>query len=168
LKTLLREFQMAIETFQKLQQTAVIRSKEFVIQAQIVAHSEASDVNSEPEDAPLMLAQVNEQRGRQLANEISYNQALIVEREMGITEIQAAVNEVNDMLKNTGSLVSEQQYGFDNIMANVELASSRTRNAASELRIAEDYRRRRPLVSCWLIVIALLTSLIILAILLSI
>lgn len=130
-------------------------------------NSETGSKISSEESEPLMTQQTTKSQERQLVNEISYNQALIIEREHGIQEIQAAMNEVNSIFKDIGTLVTEQQLGFDNIAENVEMISSRTRNAANEIRIAEDYRRRRPLVNCWWFTLALLLSLIVVAFILS-
>jgi syntaxin 7 len=145
----------------------VNKSKEFVSQAQIIINSETTPKVSSEEREPLIAQQTTKMQERQLVNEISYNQALIIEREHGIQEIQAAMNEINTIFKDIGMLVTEQQLGFDNIAENVEMIASRTRNAANEIRIAEDYRRRRPLVNCWWFMLALLLSLIIIAFILS-
>lgn len=143
------------------------KSKEFVSQAQIIINSETASKASSEEREPLIAQQTTKMQERQLVNEISYNQALIIEREHGIQEIQAAMNEINTIFKDIGTLVTEQQLGFDNIAENVEMIASRTRNAANEIRIAEDYRRRRPLVNCWWFMLALLLSLIVIAFILS-
>lgn len=56
---------------------------------------------------------IREQQQRQdllgLENEISYNQALIQEREQGIQEIETAMAEVHELFCDLGLLVSEQQ-----------------------------------------------------------
>jgi syntaxin 7 len=44
-----------------------------------------------------------------LTNEISYNQALIQEREQGIAEIETAMAEVHEIFCDLGLLVSDQQ-----------------------------------------------------------
>lgn len=166
-KTLLREFQNVLERFQKLQQLAVSKSKEFVSQAQILVHSEPTSSEEAEELSPLVAKSQLSQSDRKLENEISYNQALIIEREQAIQEIQATMHEVTSIFKDLGALVSGQQYGFDNIAANIELASMRTGGAANEIRIAEDYRRRRPLVNCWYLMLAFLISFIIISFIIS-
>jgi len=90
-----------------------------------------------------------------------------MERQKGIQEIQSAMNEVNAIFKDISMLVSEQQSTFDNIAVNVELAASSSRNAAGQLRIAEDYRRRRPWVGCWTLILFILIAFVILALLIA-
>lgn len=153
-----------MERFQRLQGVTVAKSKEFVSHARIIAHSEE-------EDTSLLEAHQKQElavQDQSLANEISYNQALIIDRERAIEEVQAVMNEVSAIFKDIGTLVAEQQGGFDNIAANVELAASRTRGAAGELRIAEDYRRRQPFGGCWGIFLAVLLTTILIAVMVSV
>lgn len=44
-----------------------------------------------------------------LDNEIEYNEAIIAEREQSIVEIEHAILEVNEIYRDLGSLVNEQQ-----------------------------------------------------------
>jgi hypothetical protein len=50
----------------------------------------------------------------------------------------------------------------------MEAAAARSRGAVGQLRIAEDYRRRRPYKYCWYTFLALLVSTIVIALILSI
>lgn len=43
-----------------------------------------------------------------LSNEISYNQAMIIDREKGIQEMQNTMNEISEILKDVGIIVVEQ------------------------------------------------------------
>lgn len=101
-------------------------------------------------------AQTQAQENINLDHEVEYNRALIAERDRGIGEIREAVLEVQSIFKDVGTLVTEQQFGVENIAANVDLLSVNTRQADEQLRVAEDYRRRRPLVNCCMFIFALL------------
>lgn len=123
-------------------------SKKTINKAQIASHS---DLLADDERRPLLdLAQIP------LSQEISYNQALIIEREQGIEDVQEALHEIQHLFKDIGTLVSEQQFGLDNIASNVNLVAENSHHAREELRIAEDYRRNRPLVNCCLFVFSIL------------
>ncbi|PJF16706.1 hypothetical protein PSACC_03489 [Paramicrosporidium saccamoebae] len=92
-----------------------------------------------------------EQQQRQdllgLENEISYNQALIQEREQGIQEIETAMAEVHELFCDLGLLVSEQQ-------GVLESSAVRTRAAVRELVVARDRHRRRRGNICFIAFIA--------------
>ena len=118
-----RDFRLHVETFQEIQRVSVDKCRDFVVRAQAMARDNAKrspkdkeqrqsresllSANDESEDSPLMEAQ--EQKIAGLEDEISYNQALIQERELGIQEIETAMAEVHEIFCDLGLLVGEQQ-----------------------------------------------------------
>jgi syntaxin 7 len=151
-----------MEEFQDIQKDSLQKSREFVIKAQAIDEEsrlqrggdskgasrveeylpvEESLANTAATDKTRLLQGSNEAVA--LENEISYNQALIQEREHGIQEIEAAMAEVHEIFCDLGLLVSDQQTFVDNIEANIESSAVRTRAAVRELVIARDRQRRR-------------------------
>lgn len=47
-------------------------------------------------------------KSESLANEISYNQAILIEREHGIQQMQATMMEINEIFKDIDVIVGEQ------------------------------------------------------------
>lgn len=124
-----RDFQILMGRFQEIQRLSLEKCQDFVIRAQAIAHNstKTSPNNTEEsleseEEEPLVSRfpsivpicnMFREQQQRQdllgLENEISYNQALIQEREQGIQEIESAMAEVHELFCDIGLLVGEQQ-----------------------------------------------------------
>ncbi len=130
-----------------------------------------------------------------LENEISYNQALIQERQQGIQEIEVAMGQVHEIFCDLGILATEQQGmlgkamcisarlgrlivarppdltttapSTDNIEANIESSAVRTRAAARELTITRDARRRRRGNFCCMALMAIFVFLLAVALIFS-
>ncbi|XP_050901615.1 syntaxin-23-like [Lathyrus oleraceus] len=68
-----------------------------------------------------------------LDNEISFNEAIIEEREQGIQEVQQQIGEVNEIFKDLAVLVHEQGEMIDDIGSNIEHSHEATAQAKSEL-----------------------------------
>ena len=76
-----------------------------------------------------------------LDHEIAFNEALISERESDLLSVEKSVAQVNEIFRDLGTLVHEQQYMLDNIEANVTSVGVNVENATTELRTANQYQR---------------------------
>ena len=63
------------------------------------------------------------------------------ERQAGINEIQAQINEVNEIFQDLAVLVNEQGEMLDDIEANITRTSHKTREAGHQLKSADDHQR---------------------------
>lgn len=157
-----------MEEFQEIQRISLQKCQEFIVRAQAMtrdgqpasptdsagallsegshegaAATEATPLAEPARDVTAGVIVSSSQDVSGLENEISYNQALIQEREQGIQEIEAAMAEVHEIFCDLGLLVGEQQNYLDNIEANIEASAVRARGAVRELTRARDRQRRR-------------------------
>ncbi|MCH98661.1 syntaxin-22-like, partial [Trifolium medium] len=70
--------------------------------------SEAGVSSDKSQEQQALLVESRRQEVISLDNEISFNEAIIEEREQGIQEIQQQIGEVNEIFKDLAVLVHEQ------------------------------------------------------------
>ncbi|XVF30498.1 hypothetical protein REPUB_Repub16aG0063300 [Reevesia pubescens] len=99
------------------------------------------------------LFSVNRQEVVLLDNEITFNEAVIEEREQGIKEIRQQIGEVNEIFKDQAVLVREQGDMIDDIGSNIENSHSATMQATSHLKKASKIQRANSSTRCLLLVI---------------
>jgi len=68
--------------------------------------------------------------------------------------------EINEIFRDLGTMVNDQQYLLDNIESNVIDISTNIDNANTQLRTATNYQRRARQKMCYLILIAVLVGLV--------
>jgi t-SNARE complex subunit (syntaxin) len=116
-----------------------------------------------------------------LDNEIEYNEALITEREGEIQEIEHGITELNEIFRDLGTLVNEQESGIrtllyicrswmyvilltgmvsfaESIYGNVLNIAQSTRDAASELVIANRHQKSARKNMCCLLLIIVVVA----------
>lgn len=71
------------------------------------------------------------------------NESILLESNAGITEIQRAIYDINEIFRDLGILVSEQASMVGQVEENIEMAASRTREAAEQLRMANETRKKK-------------------------
>lgn len=111
------------------------------------------------------LLQQQEQQPR-LANqdEVDFQEALIIERESEIRNIEQSVGELNELFRDVAHIVHEQGAQLDIIGENVENVTSDTRGANVELRSASRYQKNaRNKMCCLLLILAIILTVVILA-----
>ncbi|KAG1087322.1 hypothetical protein G6F42_020649 [Rhizopus arrhizus] len=91
-----------------------------------------------------------------LDNEIEYNELLITEREGEIQNIEQGITELNEIFRDMGMLVNEQESGIQSIYGNVLNIAQNTRQAADELVIANRHQKSaRRNMCCFLLIITI-------------
>lgn len=101
-----------------------------------------------------------------LANqdEVDFQQALIIERESEIRNIEQSVGELNELFRDVAHIVHEQGGQLDIISENVENVTTDTRGANVELRSASRYQKNaRTKMCCLLLILAIILTVVILA-----
>ncbi|XWS58735.1 hypothetical protein CRYUN_Cryun08bG0059700 [Craigia yunnanensis] len=131
---LAKDFQSALKDFQKAQRLAVERE---------TAYTPFVSKEVLPSRQEVVL----------LDNEITFNEAIIEERDQGIKEIQQQISEVNDIFKDLAILVHEQGAMIDDIGSNIENSHSATVQATSHLKKAAKIQRANSSTRCLLLVI---------------
>jgi len=89
----------------------------------------------------------------QIDNEREFQDAMIVDREEGIKQIEATITEVGGIFQDLAQIVHEQGFMIDNIESNVESTSTNTAEAVVQLRQASKHQRSARTKMCWLALI---------------
>jgi syntaxin 7 len=163
-----REFQSSLSTFQDLQRQALEKQK-----ASVSAARAAVDVDSgaSPSGENVqLLEQQQQQELERLApqDEVDFQEALIIEREEEIRNIEQGVGDLNVLFQQVAQIVSEQGEQIDTIAYNAQNVQTDTRAADLELRSAARYQRNaRSKACCLLLILAVILTIILLAIFLG-
>ncbi|CAN0842855.1 SYP22 [Linum grandiflorum] len=100
-----------------------------------------------------------------LDNEISFNEAIIEEREQGIHEISQQIGEVNEIFKDLAVLVHEQGTMIDDIGSHIDNAHAATAQGKQHLVKAAKTQKSNSSLTCLLLVIFGIVLLIVIVVL---
>ncbi|KAL2529322.1 syntaxin [Forsythia ovata] len=134
---LARDFQTVLQEFQKVQQLASERESTFSPSAPSsvpAMHSSGQYAapSAEQENQPFLMEQ-KRQEVLLLGNEISFNEAIIDERDQGIREIQDQIGEASEIFKDLAVLVHDQGVVIDDIHSNIDASSAATTQGRVQL-----------------------------------
>ena len=109
-----KDFESLLARFQALSKKAAQRSRDYIAQAhQALAKQESSTFISfdieEPLETQPLLQQQTAPKLLLADADIAYNEALIEEREQDLVSIEKSVAQVNEIFRDLGTLVHEQQ-----------------------------------------------------------
>lgn len=164
------DFQAALQEFQGLQKKALEKEKASVTAARAAHESESGHAFGQADNAPLEQQQQQQQQLSQLApqDEVDFQEALIIEREEEIRNIEQGVGDLNVLFRQVAQIVDEQEVGIRTIADNVENVHQDTRQADVETRQAARYQKAaRNKSCCLLLILAVILTIIILAIVLG-
>ncbi|CCK68752.1 SNAP receptor PEP12 KNAG_0B03100 [Huiozyma naganishii CBS 8797] len=88
--------------------------------------------------------------------EFVYQQNLIRERELEISNIEQGIVDLNELFHDLGNVVQQQGSMVDNIEANIFTAASHTKNASQELQKALRYQRNSSKWCVYLLIVLLI------------
>jgi len=91
---------------------------------------------------------------------LNFNESLITERENELKDIERSMIEINEIFRDLGTMVNDQQYLLDNIESNVIDISTNIDNANTQLRTATSYQKKARQKMYYLILIAVLIGLV--------
>lgn len=163
-----REVQASLQEFQSLQRKALEKQRASVSAAKAVTDEEGG-IRSAGEDGQY-LEQQQQQEVLRLApqDEVDFQEALIIEREEEIRNIEQGVNDLNVLFSQVAQIVSEQGEQLDTIVDNVENVRTDTRGADYELRSAARYQKNaRSKACCLLLILSVILTIVLLAIFLG-
>ncbi|KAI9333257.1 t-SNARE [Obelidium mucronatum] len=141
-----KDFENVLARFQDVSKMAARKSQEYVQKArtfqkqhqqQLTSHDNDDDDASE--NAPLLQQQAQE--SATLDMEVEYNESLIQEREQDLQNIERSIIEVNEIFRDLGTIVGEQQFMLDHIESNVGSVAVHVEGATNELRVAADRQK---------------------------
>ena len=160
------DFQAALQEFQSLQRRALEKQK-----ASVTAARAAQEGDPSSPGAPLeQLQQQQQLQQSQLADqgEVDFQEALIIEREEEIRNIEQGVGDLNVLFRQVAQIVGEQGEQLDSIQDNVENTRMDTRQADVENRQAARYQKAaRNKGCCLLLIMAVILTIVLLAIFLD-
>lgn len=162
------DFQAALQEFQGLQRRALEKERASVTAARAAQESEPGQPGA-PSDTQLEQLQ-QQQQISQLAqqDEVDFQEALIIEREEEIRNIEQGVGDLNVLFRQVAQIVNEQGEQLGSIADNVENIRDDTRQADVENRQAARYQKAaRNKSCCLLLILAVIMTIVILAIVLD-
>ena len=162
-----REFQSSLSEFQSLQRQALEKEKASVSAARAAADHETGTAAEAGPASPQLLQQ---QELTRLAaqDDVDFQEALIVEREEEIRNIEQGVGDLNVLFQQVAQIVTEQGEVLDTIERNVEDVRDSTRGADRELRSAARYQKNaRSKMCCLLLILSVILTIILLAVFLG-
>nr|XP_018472671.1 PREDICTED: syntaxin-21-like isoform X2 [Raphanus sativus] len=168
---LAKDFQSVLKEFQKAQRLAAERETTYtpVVTIDIPTSYNAQELDSESlrtSQQQTLLLQSRRQEVVFLDNEITFNEAIIEEREQGIREIQEQIGEVNEIFKDLAVLVNDQGVMIDDISSNIDNSQAATAQATAQLRKASKTQRANSSLTCLLILIFAIVLLIVIIVVL--
>ncbi|KAK3989577.1 t-SNARE [Cladorrhinum sp. PSN332] len=166
-----REFQSSLSEFQSLQRTALEKQKASVSAARATIDP-SSDAHAPPPQPHLssspQLLQQQELTRLAPQDDVDFQEALIIEREEEIRNIEQGVGDLNVLFQQVAQIVNEQGEVLDTIANNVENVRDDTRGADRELRAAARYQKNaRSKACCLLLILTVILTIVLLAVFLG-
>lgn len=160
------EFKAALDEFQTVQRRALEKQRASAVATRTALHGDESQTGElvEGQDQQQLLQQQEQQPRLANQDEVDFQEALIIERESEIRNIEQSVGELNELFRDVAHIVHEQGSQLDIIGENVENVTSDTRGANVELRSASRYQKNaRNKMCCLLLILAIILTVVILA-----
>ena len=118
--------------------------------------------------SPQLLQQQQELARLAPQDEVDFQEALIIEREEEIRNIEQGVGDLNVLFQQVAQIVTEQGDQLDTIERNVDNVRTDTRGADYELRSAARYQKNaRSKACCLLLLLAVILTIVLLAVFLG-
>lgn len=155
-KKLSKDFDQVVLQFNETLKIAIQKSRDFVA----VVNQETQEKDSEDltENAPLLQQNRSRIYDASFDSQIELNEKIIAEREEDLVGLEKSIAEVNEIFRDFGTLVNEQQYLLDNIENNVNNVSIHMQGATSELRQASNYQNSTGKTYLWVFLILLVIA----------
>jgi syntaxin 7 len=163
-----REFQGSLSEFQNLQRQALEKQKASVTAARAAIDAEPSHSAQQQEQEQEQLLQQQELTRLAPQDDVDFQDALIIEREEEIRNIEQGVGDLNVLFQQVAQIVTEQGEVLDTLVRNVENVRDDTRGADRELRSAARYQKNaRSKACCLLLILSVILTIILLAVFLG-
>jgi len=157
-KKLSKDFESVLKRFQDVSKLTAQKNLEFVNRAKY--QQQLMDEEEEPNENQPLLGGQDQIQIHTIENEMNFNESLITERENELKDIERSMLEINEIFRDLGTMVNDQQYLLDNIESNVIDISTNIDNANTQLRTATSYQKKARQKMYYLILIAVLVGLV--------
>jgi syntaxin 7 len=167
---LARDFQTTLQEFQKVQQLASERETTYTPAASTSLPTSSGpgeeSIEIDAESQPFIRGQLRQEIVL-LDNEISFNEAMIEERDQGLREIEEQIGEANEIFKDLAVLVHDQGIVIDDIQSNIDTSAGATSQAKVQLVKASKSVKSKYKLCWWVLLIFVAVLVIFLIILLT-
>ncbi|KAF3491893.1 syntaxin [Arthroderma uncinatum] len=162
------KFKSTLDEFQAVQRRALEKQRASTAAARTAIEESTAPTGPEGEEGQ-SLQQLQEQQPHLASqDEVDFQEALIIEREAEIRNIEQSVGELNELFRDVGHIVQEQGGQIDIISENVYNTRDDTRGADRELRTASRHQKNaRNKMCCLLVIMAIILVIIVLAVVLG-
>ncbi|XP_021895644.1 syntaxin-22-like [Carica papaya] len=156
---LARDFQTSLQEFQKVQQLASERESTYAPSLPPSSSLPPTSASAHPSEDPVVqdtqpfLMEVKRQEILLLDNEISFNEAIMEEREQGIRDIEQQIVEANDIFKDLAVLVHDQHVVIDDVRSNIDASSAASAQSKVLLAKASESVKSRTSWCWWVLVV---------------
>lgn len=170
-----RQFQSTLESFQAVQRLSAEKSRQYVLAARAAIDSgdtaddavyhASSPTNTRNGQQQEQVPLVQQQLALAEQGEVDFQEMLINEREDDIRNIEQGINDINEIFRDLGTMVTEQGVMIESIEGNVQNTLTNTREASRELTQANNYQKGARKRACMLLMIlTIVLSVVLLAI----
>ncbi|XP_004493107.1 syntaxin-22-like [Cicer arietinum] len=164
---LARDFQTTLQEFQKVQHLASERESTYTPAAPASSLPTSSGPGQESvEEYPESQPFIREHKRQEIVlldNEISFNEAMIEERDQGLREVEEQIGQVNEIFKDLAVLVQDQGIVIDDIQSNIDTSAGTT--AQAKVQLAKASKSVKSKTSwCWWVLAIFIVVVIILVI----
>ncbi|XP_057437632.1 syntaxin-22-like [Lotus japonicus] len=154
---LARDFQTTLQEFQKVQQLASERESTYTPASTSSPLPTSSGAGEESVEVDLESRPfIGEQKRQEillLDNELSFNEAMIDERDQGIREVEEQIGQANEIFKDLAVLVHDQGTVIDDIHSNIDASAGATSQAKVQLAKASKSVKSKTKWCWWVLVI---------------
>jgi len=152
------EFQKALQRYQEAVRSTVHMERESIVKAKRV-----STEPSEDDERQGLMDRERASQFLQTDRDLDFSEALILEREQGIREIERSMNDVNEIYRDLASLIGQQANVLDDIESGMVNTAQRSEAAAKELKqAAASQKKARRTMACLAVALVLVGTLIVL------
>lgn len=158
-----RQFQSTLESFQALQRLSAEKSRQYVLAARAaIDHGDTADdavyhsqspQNTRGGQQQVQVPLVQQQLALAEQGDVDFQEMLINEREDDIRNIEQGINDINEIFRDLGTMVTEQGVMIESIEGNVQNTLTSTREASRELTQASNYQKGARKRACMLLMI---------------
>jgi len=150
------QFKETVNKYHSLQKELADKQK-----ANLLLSTNVDHPPSDGEESPTL------QKQMQLSKELQFDQEMMLEREERVKQIEADVLDVNQIMRELGSLVHEQSPMIDTIENNIDHAAGNVEEGTAQLAKASGYQNRYRKKLLILVIVAAVIAIIIIAVLVS-
>ncbi|KAK7874231.1 hypothetical protein R5R35_006271 [Gryllus longicercus] len=148
------DFKEAVQQYSRLQQQVAEK-----IKIRLFVRQQSSGYNEEDEQQHLV-EQETIAAQKTLQNELQFEQEMLLEREQRIKQIEDDILDVNEIMRELGSMVHEQGETINSIENNLENVHANVEQGQEELEKAAQYQMKFRRKLCFLVALAIVVGIV--------